>query len=124
MLYKIDYLLRDKIIIVNISGVFSVDSFVETIKEIVSGTDYPSNIDAIYELTHMSFDNITSDYLHLVKNQVKKYGHKREGAKTAYVCPNDLQFGMIRIWEVFVNSIPIETMVTRSIDEALEWIKR
>lgn len=75
MSYKIDYLREDTLIIVSVEGVLLTDRFVETIKEVVDGKDYPPNINAVYDLTHMSFDNITSDYLQLMSNQAREFGH-------------------------------------------------
>ncbi|MDD3814217.1 MAG: hypothetical protein PHZ02_06175 [Desulfocapsaceae bacterium] len=110
-------------IVITLEGVLTADEFVEIMEQIVNSKEYPSNINAVYDLTHMSFDNITIEFLQSLKVLAKKFGSHRRGAKTAYVCPKDLQFGMARIWEVFVSDLPLETMVTRSMDEALSWIQ-
>ena len=70
----------------------------------------------------MFFHNITRDFLKSLAITAAKYAGKRSGAKNAYVCPEDLQYGMTRTWEVFLDSLPVETFVTRSMEEALKWI--
>lgn len=109
-------------IVITLEGVLTADVFVEMLEQIVNSKEYPSNINAVYDLTQMSFDNINIEFLQSLTVLAKRYGKNRSGAKTAYVCPKDLQFGMARIWEVFVSDLPLETIVTRSMDEALSWI--
>ena len=89
--------------------------------EITNSTEYPPSINAVYDLSQLSFDNKTTAFL---RSLVKKAGDypQRSGAKTIYVCPEDLQFGMVRMWEVFIREIPIETRVTRSRNAALNLI--
>jgi hypothetical protein len=122
MSFKIDLLEPRNLIVIKIEGLFSADDFVEILEQIVHSKDYPSNVNAVYDLTQMSFDNITSGFLQVLNVLAEKYGNARSGAKTAYVCPKDLQFGMARAWEAFVNDVPVKTMVTRSMEEALSWI--
>lgn len=110
------------LIVITIEGLFSADEFIEIMEQIVTSKEYPANINAVYDLTRMSFDNISSGFLQSLNILAKKYGNARRGAKTAYVCPKDLQFGMARTWEVFIDDVPVTTMVTRSMEEALSWI--
>jgi hypothetical protein len=42
--------------------------------------------------------------------------------RTAYVVTRDVDFGMSRIAQVFYKDLPFEFLVTRSYDEAMEWL--
>lgn len=123
MPFEIDFTGLDYPIIITIKGVLTINEFVEILAVIINSEDYPANIDAIYDLTQMSFDNITSDFLQSLDYCVQRDDNDRAGAKTAYVCPKELQFGMIRAWEAFIDDLPVKTLVTRSMDEAVRWIK-
>ncbi len=41
----------------------------------------------------------------------------------ATVCGADLFFGMARMWEALADELPWQTLTTRSLTEAKEWIK-
>ena len=41
----------------------------------------------------------------------------------ATVCGSDLLFGMTRMWEAYADELPWQTLTTRSLIEAKEWIK-
>ncbi len=124
MSFKIDFKEYNDSLLISIVDVFLPEDFDRIMGEITSSTEYPANVNAIFDLTQMLFDNITSDFLRSLQIRAEKYSDKRFGAKTAYVCPKDLQFGMIRMWAVYVDSLPVEIMITRSMDEALSWVKK
>lgn len=122
MPFKIDFTGPHSPLIVTIKGELRTDDVVEMLETIVNSEDYPANINAIYDFSQMSFNNITSDFLQALDHRIQRGSHDRIGAKTAYVCPGDLQFGMIRAWEAFIDDLQVETLVTRSMDEALSWV--
>ena len=43
---------------------------------------------------------------------------------TAVVCPQDLPYGMSRMWEIQISDSGLPTLVCRTIDEAIEWIDK
>jgi hypothetical protein len=122
MPYKIDFAGPYSPIIITVIGKLTAEDVAEILEQIVSSEDYPANINAIYDFTQMSFENITSDFLKSLDYQIQRGNHKRVGAKTAYVCPEDLKYGMIRVWEALIDDLKVETLVTRSMEEALSWV--
>ena len=122
MPFNIDYIDPLQPIVISIEGFSSAGEFVEIMEQITNSQEYAPNVNSIYDLTRMSFENIFSDFLHKVKIRLRQYGDLRGEAKIAYVCPADLQYGMTRVWEVFCDDILTETMVTRSMEEALAWM--
>jgi hypothetical protein len=122
MPFKIDFAGPHSPLVITIKGELMADDVVEILETIVNSEDYPANINAIYDFSQMSFDNITSDFLQALDYRIQRENSDRIGVKTAYVCPKDLQFGMIRAWEAFIDDLPVETLVVRSMDEALSWV--
>jgi hypothetical protein len=122
MPFKIKFAGPRSPIIITITGVLTAEDVAEMLAQIVNSQDYPANTNAIYDFSQMSFDNITSDFLQSLDYQIQRSDNKRIGAKTAYVCPEDLKFGMIRAWEAFIDDLQVETLVTRSMEEALNWV--
>lgn len=124
MSYSIQFVEEQQFVIVAISGIVSSKVFINAMAEIVSSSKYPDNINAVYDLSEMDFDNVTTGFLQFTKHQVRGLTEKRAGAKTVYVCPKDLQFGMARMWKVMIDDIPVDIHVVRSLDEAVDWISR
>lgn len=48
----------------------------------------------------------------------------REKGKTALVAPNDADFGLVRMGEVYAEKLPTAFRVFRSVEEAHDWIRR
>ena len=122
MTLKFDYLGQGEPILVTINGIFTVDDFTRLPDEFTSSREYPPNSDVVYDLSRMSFENISSEFFNSLVDIAEKYP-QRSGARLAYVCPEDLQFGMMRIWSVLVGKIPVEVNIFRSMDDAMAWIK-
>jgi hypothetical protein len=122
MPFKIDFTGPHSPIIITITGKLTTEDVAEMLEQIVDSEDYPANVNAIYDFTRMSFENITSDFLKSLDYQIQRGDLRRAGAKTAYVCPEDLKYGMIRVWEVLIDDLNVETLVTRSMEEALNWV--
>jgi hypothetical protein len=122
MPFNIDFAGPHSPLIITIKGELTADNVVEILETITNAEDYPANINAVYDFTQMTFDNITNEFLQELDYRIQRENSDRVGVKTAYVCPKDLQFGMIRAWEAFIDDLPVETLVTRSMDEALSWV--
>jgi len=68
-------------------------------------------------------DDVTSDGLHCLSLLVKDYlTGKCEEFKTAVIAPDDLSFGIARIYEAISFNSPESVMVFREKNEALKWI--
>ncbi len=72
MPFKIDFKEDNGLIIITIEGVFLLDDFDKIMKQITESTGYPTNVNAIFDLTQMSFDNIGSDFLRSLSFQAEK----------------------------------------------------
>ena len=77
---------------------------------------------SIWDLTNGTVEKLTGDDIRSVTELAKNYNHLREGGKTAWVAPKDIDFAYCRMSEGLGYGAPIEKHVFRSMDEALEWI--
>ncbi len=67
---------------------------------------------------------ITNSELRKVVRVLKKYGHLRQGGKTALVFNRLFDFGLGRMFEVFTQmaDVPFELRSFRNMEKALEWL--
>ena len=46
----------------------------------------------------------------------------RRGGKTAFLVSKDVDFGLAKIFEGYTQNLPFKTMITRSREEATDWL--
>lgn len=109
-----------KFLLVKISGVLDWDNLRQTAEKITTATEFPKNVDTLYDLTEMDFSNITAEFeqklIHFRKHL------DRGNAKIACLVSSDIGFGMGRMYEVFSEDLPQQVRVFREMGEAEKWL--
>ncbi len=111
-------------VLVTLEGTFTNNDFDRIMKQLAESKQYPSNVNTIIDLSQTDFESITGDFLISLSSRSTLYNEQRSGARVAYICPNDIQFGRMRMWQAYVCLSPIERVVCRSMDEALDWMSK
>jgi hypothetical protein len=57
-----------------------------------------------------------------VAREDREYAGTHPPFSIAIVAPHDLEYGLSRMWQAFVDDTPIESTVARSRAEALDWL--
>ena len=73
--------------------------------------------------TEATSTSITVAELHRAVHQDMAAARINPNIVVATVCGEDLFFGMARMWEALGDELPWQTLTTRSLIEAKEWIK-
>lgn len=102
-------------------GKLTTDELVKTIRDF-----YESSItlNVIWDLTKSDLSHARTQDVELVAALSADYADKRSSGKTAIVGPDDLTYGLARMYELNKGStdLPFETQAFRSIDDAYDWI--
>ena len=71
-----------------------------------------------------SIDRISLAFVRQLYSMVQKLGFSRQGGKTAVVAPEDLVYGLARMFQIMsdIDDFPFETRVFRSYEEAEQWL--
>ena len=75
-------------------------------------------------LSRCDLSALTKEDLSLFANKASKFNHLRTGGKSAYVCRDDLSFGLVRMFTTmteFENN-PNNSRAFRSAAEAFKWL--
>lgn len=80
------------------------------------------NRDAIWDFTEADMKTITREDMERLTGFLAANAAKRDGGRTAFVAPNDLEFGLSRMAEMLTDSLPYERRTFRTIEEALAWL--
>ncbi len=103
------------------SGDLSVEEFVSTLKEAVSANLYPPSVRTIWDLTGLNFSTISRETIYKLIH-VRATQQERHPAKIAFVAPDDLGFGMLRMYEIIGDNLGDEIKVFRDYSEAEAWL--
>ncbi len=77
----------------------------------------------IVDLRDADMSSVSSEGLDRLASMVKRYTiGKCDEFKTAVVAPDDLHFGIARIYEVHSSESPEIVMVFRDLNRAFEWL--
>lgn len=102
-------------------GKLTANKLVKTIRDF-----YESSItlNVIWDLTKSDLTQANTQDVELVAALSADYANLRPSGKTAIVGPDDLTFGLARMYELNKNSndLPFDTRSFRSIDDAYSWI--
>lgn len=112
---------RNDIIILRVIGEVTFSEISETI------TQYFPKVTRhlIWDYTNGNLSNVTADDFRRVPEMAAKYFTGRKRGRTAFACPDDLTYGMFRMYTAFADnsSMPYEYEVHRCFEDALAWVE-
>jgi hypothetical protein len=78
----------------------------------------------IWDLTEANGNSFTTEDLDRIIEVAGKYSHKRIGGKTVIVASSVFVYGMSRMYQAKAehSQVKIDYHVTRTMEEALEWL--
>lgn len=103
-------------------GAVSVSEISEVIEKFYKG--HPT-LHVLWDLSEADVSSIRSGEIEALARGVISSSHSRNGGKNAIVSPNDISFGLSRVYQSFaeMKDQMTTTKVFRSEKEALEWLK-
>ena len=116
--YQLDS--ENKFLLIKISGVLDFELLTGAAEKLMTSSEFPSDINTIYDMSKMDFSNITTEFEEKVVQLRQQLD--RGNAKIACVTPSDVGFGMGRMYEVLSGNLPQQVRVFRTLEEAKDWI--
>ena len=97
----------------------------EIIDEIKSFYDKEPTQNNLWDLTEADISELSSSEIKAIANFAKGYNPSRVGGKTAFVSPQDVAFGLSRMYGTFADLAEqeVDLMVFRSLEDAMKWIR-
>jgi len=70
----------------------------------------------IWDLSEASAEDISPEYVRWIQGLVKRLSVSRQGGKTAFVAPKDLEYGMARVFQILSDKevFPLKVGVFRA----------
>lgn len=94
----------------------------QEVLEIISSQYSTISQGIVWNFSQGSNENLSTNDMMCIAKMVKKYAiHK----KTAYVGPKDVEFGILRMYEIYaeMQAVPPVMRVFRNRADALQWIR-
>jgi len=79
----------------------------------------------LWDIRSGSLTALSSHDLHLIVQRAGPFTLVRSGGRTAIVCSREVDFGLCRMFQAFVEEdrLPFEIRVTRDVVEARRWLE-
>ncbi len=107
-----------------VAGEVTVSDILAELKQVYSKPDFDSTLNVLWDLRQARLVSTSSMEVDELSRFVADHWGKPGGSRGALVVSRDFEFGLTRMYEVFLESkTPNDVTVFRDYDEALEWIK-
>lgn len=99
------------------------DEFLAACKNMYRNELYDLSMNRLIDMREAVSDTRSTVALRQLAEFVNmQFIESNEHPKIAVIAPNDLSFGISRMYEIFADAVPWELVVFRSVDAALAWL--
>lgn len=111
------------IVLSSIVGAISDSDLLSSYEELYENERWQPGFHEVVDLRDAQMERVTSEGLQQLSSLVSRYTNvKTEGFKTAIIAPEDLPFGLARVYEAVSKETPESVMVFRDLNNAFEWL--
>jgi len=104
-------------------GHITLKAVADAMRCLYDGIDGPTTRMVLWDLSKASTENLSVDELDDIAQLRLENKIPMTNGKTAVVAPNDLDFGMVRMFQAKTAGTPRYLMVFRTLEKAMEWMK-
>jgi hypothetical protein len=107
-----------------VTGRLSGKDLHEALSSIYKGPDFVPDMNVLWDLRGAEVSEMSSSDIEEVSELVSRHWGKGGSSRAAIVVSQDFEFGLSRMYQVFLESrMETQIRVFRSIDEAEAWIE-
>ena len=111
------------IVLSSLVGAIADADLLPSYKQLYENKRWKPGFHEIVDLRDAQMDGVTGEGLRRLSSLVEGYiAGKCDGFKTAVIAPEDLPYGLARLYEAVSEESPENVMVFRDLNQALEWI--
>ena len=110
------------VLIAKLTGTVSLEEMQEYTRQLLTSDDIPSNTNALWDVSDMSFNNITYEFEQSLVEFRKKYDEQRGKAKIAILTTSALAEPLVKLYTILSKELSQNTQVFTSGDLAMHWL--
>ena len=122
---QINYKIKQdqKIITVNLSGIYDIDQYKTFYEELMTETNDIDIKGILWDARKLDVANVTQDQIRSIISHISNWSSKRENGKAAWVVIDSISFGMGRMFQIISeNNTNIDIRIFKNYEKAEEWI--
>jgi len=114
---------KEKIVFSTLSGIITDSLLLESYAALYTSKDWLPGLDEVVDLSHADMTAVSADGMQrLAALTMSHTKSKCESFRTALIAPDDLIFGLSRLYEGVSEESPEQVMVFRNLSQACDWI--
>jgi len=104
-------------------GKAMVDDYERIVVAILEHPNFRKGLPTLHDQRNVTLSHRSNDDIRMIAHIGRKYFKAFGMAKWAVVMPTDVQYGMTRMWQMFVDEyLKAVPMIFRDRDEAIAWL--
>ena len=125
MTFEISFDTSEDYVYVKTAGHASPEGFDRLMTALVNSPQWKRDGKQIIDHRNLKGKNLRAGEIQQIKNIVSNYKEQIGHGKVAYVIPDTLGYGLVRMYELMGGqNLHREMAVFYTLDEAVEWLKR
>jgi len=124
MSIDLKYNKQKKILTIKAQGYLSVESFETVTLALLSSDEYCHDVDTIWDIRDMHFDNIDMTFLKQLNKVQKKYAERRGEARIAIFSNSKLAVPIVKLFMIISKNLSQKYNVFTSVEEAELWLQQ
>lgn len=102
-------------------GTLTEEELNNTIQSLYDSTP---TLNIVWDCSDVNVDGISSSFVRRIAKVLRELGSARSGGKSAVVAPEDLMFGLARMFQIMsdTDDFPFKIKVFRYYGEASQWL--
>ena len=102
-------------------GPATVEEFKSVMTTIISSTEYPPDLNTLWDVKGVDFSTVDKKF----EEQLifaREHFPERGASKIAIIAPDDLRYGMLRMYQALSGGLPQEVQVFRDNADGEKWL--
>lgn len=104
-----------------LEGAIEVKHIAEVSDAKLSHPDFADGMDTIWDFRHADLYALSADAMLEIRRRAK-LRHGQLARRAAFLVDSDLQFGVVRMWQVYGGDLPQDRQIFRDVGAALKWL--
>jgi len=124
MSINLEYSNQQSILTVSVQGYLTLDHVEGAILDILESNEFYHDVNTVWDIRGMHFDNIDMMFLKQVIEVQKKYAERRGGAKIAIISNYALAAPIVKLYMILSKNLRQKYSAFSSVDEAEHWLSK
>ena len=122
MAMNLDFNQRQGVLSVTVRGYLTIEDIELNMLKLFSSDEYPRDVNTLWDIRDMSFDNIDIAFIKRMVSLRKKYNRVRGNARIAILSNYALAAPIVKLYVILSKGLSQQTMVFVSAEEAKLWL--